>query len=101
LILVGHGGLDPQTLAPTGRLTRVVYEIRGRGRDAALFRSQEYLDEPTRPERWTELVALDVVAFSVVAGSGDVLPVRGDRPYAVDEPDETPEAVAKRRRVPQ
>ena len=58
LILVGHGGLDAQTLATTGRLTRVVYEVRGKGPTAALFRQQSYLDEPTRPELWTELVAV-------------------------------------------
>jgi prepilin-type N-terminal cleavage/methylation domain-containing protein len=80
LVLVGHGGLDPQTLAPTNRLTRVIYEVRGRGRDAALFRQQEYLDEPTRPDRWTELVCADVQAINVADESGDGQPVEREKP---------------------
>jgi prepilin-type N-terminal cleavage/methylation domain-containing protein len=80
LVLVGHAGLDPQTLAPTNRLTRVVYEVRGRGRHAALFRQQEYLDEPTRPDRWTELVCADVQAINVADESGDGQPVEREKP---------------------
>jgi prepilin-type N-terminal cleavage/methylation domain-containing protein len=79
LILEGHGGLDPQTLAPTGRLTRVIYEVRGKGKTAALFRSQAYLDEPTRPEAWTELVAMNVNAFAVLAETPDGEAVRREK----------------------
>jgi hypothetical protein len=79
VVLVGHGGLDSQTLTPTNRLTRVTYEVRGIGREAALFRQQEYLDDPTRPERWTELVCLDVQGFSLADESGDGQPVEKEK----------------------
>jgi prepilin-type N-terminal cleavage/methylation domain-containing protein len=87
LILEGHGGLDPQTLSPTGRLTRVVYEVRGKGKAAALFRSQAYLDEPTRPEAWTELVAMNVNAFAVLAETADGEAVRRDKSLTSEDAD--------------
>jgi type II secretory pathway pseudopilin PulG len=49
----GHGGLARDTLRPTGRLTRVAYSIRV---GAGLVREQAYLDDPTRPRPWSELV---------------------------------------------
>jgi hypothetical protein len=100
MILVGHGGLDPATLAPTGRLTRVIYEVRGKGRDAALFRRQDYLDDPVRPQSWTELVSLGVEAFAVFPESGDFEPVAKERPTSI-VPTEEETSPAQRRRVPQ
>ena len=99
MILVGHGGLDPVTLAPTGRLTRVIYEVRGKGRDAALFRRQDYLDDPVRPQAWTEVVSLGVVAFAVFAESGDFEPVAREKPTSIVPTEE--EISPKQRRVPQ
>ena len=81
LILTGHGGLDSQTLAPTGRLTRVIYEVRGHGHEAALFRRQYYLDEPTRPEPWTELVGLGVQVVYLMPQT-DAEPVERDAPVS-------------------
>ena len=80
LILNGHGGLDARSLAPTGRLTRVIYEVRGHGRDTALFRRQDYLDEPARPETWTELVGMGVLKIYVMPRSGDAEPVEKEVP---------------------
>jgi hypothetical protein len=97
LVLIGHGGLDAQTLAPTNRLTQVVYEVRGRGREAALFRAQKYLDEPTRPEPWAELVCADVQALSVIPESGDAEPVEREKPPAlVVGPDDPPPPLQRR-----
>jgi hypothetical protein len=92
-IFVGHGGLDPQSLQPTGRLTRVTYEIRGSGRDAALFRRQEFLDDPARLQPFTELVADGVQALGFFAGSSDSELVK----KRAEEDDETAN-LAKRRR---
>lgn len=97
LILIGHGGLDAQTLSPTNRYTRVIYEVRGRGRDAALFRSQSYLDEPTRPEPWTELLCTNVQAFSVFPESADADPVEKEKPAAPIAPDDPPTPPQPRR----
>src|SRR5205823_14004162 len=60
--LTGHGGIDPRTLAPNGRLVRVSYI---RGADDVLRRKQTYLDDPVRPEPWSEIVAGDVQGLSV------------------------------------
>ena len=98
LILTGHGGLDAWTLSPNGRLTRVIYEIRGNGPDAALFRRQDYLDDPVRPQPWTELVALKVLSLRVLPRSGDADPVEKEKPTSlVANEDES----ASRRRTPQ
>ncbi len=76
VVLVGHGGLDPQSLKATGRLSRVSYEIRGAGRDAALFRRQEFLDDPARPQPFTELMADNVQAIGIASESGDTEMIR-------------------------
>ena len=99
LILTGHGGLNGQTLAPTGRLTRVIYEVRGKGREAALFRTQSYLDDPVRPEPWTELVALNVLSLVVSPVSSDANPVEKEKPNSIVPPEE--EIIPVRRRAPQ
>lgn len=99
MILVGHGGLDAQALTPTGRLTRVIYEVRGEGANAALFRRQDYLDDPVRPQSWTELVALDIISFRVLARSGDADPVEKEKPssFVPAEADATSPRQARRR----
>ncbi len=100
LVLVGHGGMDAQTLRATGRLTRVTYEVRGRGADSALFRTQEYLDEPARPQAWTELVGDGVMAFGVTPESGDFEAVK--KGSQSDEDEEVPgkvNAVSRRAKL--
>jgi prepilin-type N-terminal cleavage/methylation domain-containing protein len=66
LVLIGHGGVDPNTLAPNCRLARVTYTCRASGRLACLFRRQEYLDDPVRPQAFSELVAAGVTRVSIV-----------------------------------
>ena len=72
VVLVGHGGLDPKALTPTGRLAEVTYRRSG----AMLVREQRYLDDPVRPQRWSEIVSVGVREFGVTAGSNDAEPVR-------------------------
>ncbi len=68
----GHGGIDPRTLLPNNRLTRVTFRLRRIGATtAALFREQEYLDDPIRPQRWSELVADGVKLLAISPESGD------------------------------
>src|SRR3954463_2708865 len=49
-ILSGHAALDPQTLTPTDRRARVMYEIRRRANVLCLIREQVYLDDPIKPQ---------------------------------------------------
>ncbi|HSZ55759.1 MAG TPA: prepilin-type N-terminal cleavage/methylation domain-containing protein [Tepidisphaeraceae bacterium] len=70
LVLIGHGGIDPDTLAPNGRLARVIYFCRLSGGPWCLLRRQEYLDDPIRPRRWTEIVASGVTRVSIVPAGG-------------------------------
>ena len=72
VVLVGHGGLDPQALTPTGRLAEVTYRRSG----AMLVREQRFLDDPVRPRRWSEVVSVGVSEFGVSAGSNDAEPAR-------------------------
>jgi len=99
LILTGHGGLDSKSLASNGRLVKVTYEVRGKSRDAALFRTQTYLDDPVRPEPWTELVALNVTALHVLPKSADSNPVEKEKPISFLPVDES--VIPIRRRAPQ
>ena len=99
LILTGHGALDSKSLASNGRLVRVIYEVRGKGQDAALFRTQAYLDDPIRPDPFTELVALNIQSLIVMPESPDANPVEKEKPISivpVEEPITPP-----RRRAPQ
>ncbi len=52
LLLIGHGGIDPDSFSTTGRLARVVYRCHQQGKLSVLTREQEYLDEPARPRAW-------------------------------------------------
>jgi prepilin-type N-terminal cleavage/methylation domain-containing protein len=70
LVLIGHGGIDPDTLAPNGRLARVTYFCQIRGASSCLLRRQEYLDDPIRPRIWSELVASRITRVSVVPAGG-------------------------------
>jgi prepilin-type N-terminal cleavage/methylation domain-containing protein len=72
VILVGVGGVDAATLVPNGRLVRVTYRMQS---DRTLWRVQEYLDDPARPQVWEELVAANVTSFSVFPGSNEPSPV--------------------------
>lgn len=78
LTLIGHGGIDPDTLTPTGRLSRVVY----RAEHGALVREQFYLDDPVRPQQWRELVAAGFKDFAIIP-RGVVMPIVED-PEAPD-----------------
>jgi hypothetical protein len=91
LILTGNNGIDPSTLIVNGRLSRVIYEIRGNGFDAALFRHQKYLDDPARSEDWTELISLSTTALFVIPDAAGFEPVeRPPQPTAASSPEESP-----------
>jgi hypothetical protein len=85
--LVGHGGLDARSLAPTGRLTRVTYRVRvdlpagggGTGRPC-LVREQRTLDDRVRPDVWAEVVAVGVRRLMV--GDPAAVPEAADDPGA-------------------
>jgi len=70
LVLIGHGGIDRRTLSPTNRLTRVTYRIDAE-RGGTLSRTQEYIDDRVRPQRWSELVATNVARIDAIPASGD------------------------------
>ena len=70
LVLVGHGGIDPDTLIPNGRLARITYSCQMRGSAPCLVRRQEYLDDPIRPRIWSEMVASGIWRLSVVPAGG-------------------------------
>ena len=99
LMLTGHGALDGKTLASNGRLAKVTYEVRGKGRDGALFRTQSYLDDPVRPEPWTELVSMNVRTLNVLPKSPDANPVEKEKPVSFLPREE--EIAPTRRRAPQ
>ena len=70
LVLEGHGAIAPDTLRPNGRLARVVYSCQLRGGTWRLTRAQQYLDDPARPQNWTDLVGLGVNAVEVLPVGG-------------------------------
>jgi hypothetical protein len=70
LVLIGHGGIDRRALVATNRLTRVTYRIDAE-RGGTLSRTQEYIDDRVRPQRWSELVATSVARMDVIVASGD------------------------------
>jgi len=78
LVLVGNGGIDPQSFAPTGRLTRVIYGIVQSGKTSILVREQEYLDDPIRPEHWRDIMSIGVKSMLVI-------PVGNDAPTSDDD----------------
>jgi prepilin-type N-terminal cleavage/methylation domain-containing protein len=71
LILIGNAGIDSQSLAWTGRLTRVIYRIIPSGKTSMLVREQEYLDDPIRPEHWRELLSVGVKSVQAIPVGGD------------------------------
>jgi prepilin-type N-terminal cleavage/methylation domain-containing protein len=75
LTLIGHGGIDRQTLRPTGRLARVAYHCRRVGSTHCLVREQAYLDDPANPNPWRDLVACDVASLRLAPLSTDADPV--------------------------
>ncbi len=68
-ILTGHAGLDSKSLTPTDRRARVIYEIRRRGNALCLVREQIYLDDPTKPRRFQELIATNINSLSLSAAN--------------------------------
>jgi hypothetical protein len=75
VLLQGHGGIDASSLEPNNRLTRVIYRIRrNRGGDSDLVREQRYLDDPVRPQPWSDLVMRDVRSIGVSPGGGPKSP---------------------------
>jgi prepilin-type N-terminal cleavage/methylation domain-containing protein len=65
ILLRGHGGLDPSSLEPSNRLTRVTYRIRRERGESNLVREQRYLDDPIHPQFWADLVMRDVRSIDV------------------------------------
>jgi hypothetical protein len=65
IVLVGQGGIDERTFSPTGRRTRVVYELRKRGNVVCLMREQMYLDDSVREQRWEEVVGVGIDRLSI------------------------------------
>ena len=74
LTLVGNGGIDPDTLTPSGRLAHVVY----RADNGALVREQYYLDDPVRPQQWRETVAGAFRELTVIP-RGIAMPIASDQ----------------------
>ena len=68
LELVGNNGIDRRTRRPDGRLVRVTY------RQAAgqLWRQQEYLDDPARPDAWQDLAATGFAGLTFDPPPADV-----------------------------
>src|SRR3954451_331685 len=65
-VLIGQGGLDRNTLAPTNRLSRIAYvQLPGGG----WVRQQRYLDDPIRPQPWRELVTARPTTIQVLTGA--------------------------------
>ena len=61
VVLTGIGGIDNASRVPNGRLVQVRYEIKSKN----LWRTQEYLDTPSRNGNWRELVAANVSSITV------------------------------------
>jgi hypothetical protein len=70
LVLIGHGSIAPGTRTPNGRLVRVTYNCQLRRDIWRLTRSQQYIDDPARPQPWTDLVAQGVIAVEVLPVGG-------------------------------
>lgn len=69
IVLVGHGAIDHKSMSANGRLAKVVYRVAA----GALLREQMYLDDPIRPDRWSEVVAVRVerIAITPTAGAAE------------------------------
>ena len=68
ITLVGHGSLDPRTLAPTNRLVAVTYR---RASGGVLVREQQAVDDPTSVTAWRETVAWRVAELAVTPLDAD------------------------------
>jgi hypothetical protein len=68
--LLGHGGIDPQSLSPNGRLTRIRYRVIADEQGNRLCREQEYMDDPRGRQRWSDVVSTGVKSLWVAAGNG-------------------------------
>jgi prepilin-type N-terminal cleavage/methylation domain-containing protein len=75
IVLIGVGGIDDATLVPNGRLVQVTYKIQSAASTKNLWRVQQYLDDPARPQVWQELVTANVSSFSVDPNPGPESPV--------------------------
>lgn len=61
VIITGYCGISRNTLQNDNRLARVVYTVI----EGDLVRVQEYLDDGTKSQRWTEIVARNVTGFHI------------------------------------
>ncbi len=75
IALIGSAGLDPAALTADGRLCRITWRIRRQGDRSMLLREQAFLDDPIRPQPWTEVVAIDATALAITPLSSDGKPV--------------------------
>ena len=82
VVLVGHGGLEPATGRPTGRLVRIEYRLVNPGRRESRFgeaqaqlllRDQSPLDVPGEGARWRELVLAGVTGLQLSPASDDAM----------------------------
>ena len=71
LVLLGHAGLNARTLAPTGRLARVIYRVVNDKAGPRLVRQQVYLDDPVNRQPWEELAACGVTRLTILPTSDD------------------------------
>jgi prepilin-type N-terminal cleavage/methylation domain-containing protein len=76
IVLIGHNGLDPKTLSPTGRLAQVTYRLTGQRGAKSLVREQRLLDDVIGPRPWSEIVVLAARGFTLTPASNDAEPVK-------------------------
>jgi hypothetical protein len=71
IVMVGHAGVDRKTLIANGRLAKVIYHTANK----VLLREQTYLDDPIRPDRWSEIVAMRVQRLAITPTAADAQPL--------------------------
>jgi prepilin-type N-terminal cleavage/methylation domain-containing protein len=64
--IVGNTGIERRSLRSDGRLARVVYRVE---QGSVLRREQVYLDDPGRPQPWSELAGVGIDGLAVVRDS--------------------------------
>jgi prepilin-type N-terminal cleavage/methylation domain-containing protein len=72
LILTGHNAINPSDLEPNGRLVKVTYLVSKTNNVTTLWRQQEYLDDPVKPQPWQEWVCADFRDLSIMPAPGTV-----------------------------
>ncbi len=71
IVLVGHAGLDHKSMSANGRLVKVIYRIANQ----VMVREQVYLDDPIRPDRWSEIVVMRAQRFAITPTTADAEPM--------------------------